>query len=38
MKERSKKATEKRETITDWIPNPLVELTQDRNYPAGFGL
>jgi hypothetical protein len=38
MKERSKKATKKRETITGWVSNALVELTQDRNYLTSFGL
>jgi hypothetical protein len=37
-KERSEKAREKRETTTDWVSNALVELTEERDYLASFGL
>jgi hypothetical protein len=38
MKERSKKARERRETTKDWVSNALVELTDERDYLDGFGL
>ena len=38
MKERSKKARERRETTKDWVCNALVELTDERDYLDGFGL
>jgi hypothetical protein len=38
MKERSKKARERRETTKDWVCNALVELIDEKNYLDGFGL
>lgn len=37
-KERSEKAKERRERAVDWVSNALLELIEERDYIAGYGL